>query len=304
MQIYDTIIIGAGPAGLTAAIYAARREMKTLIIGVEVGGQMSKTFSIDNYPGIKTIGGLELASNAANQVKDLGVEIINSSIQKIIKENNLFIIEEKKNGSTYQAKTLILAFGLKKRNLGLMGEEKFDGHGLSYCVNCDGPLFKNKTVAVVGGGNSGAEAVEFLAKICPQVYWLEIMPDLKADPFLVQQIKQLPNVKIFTNAKITALKGEEKITAIKVIQNEQEINLEVQGVFVEIGYLAETDWLKNLVKLDNSGQIKTDALGHTNIQGIFAAGDVTDSKHKQIVVASGSGAIAALEAYEYLRQQN
>ena len=304
MIIYNTIIIGAGPAGLTAAIYAARRAMKTLMIGEEVGGQINKTFTIENYPGIKTIGGSELALNAGNQVKELGVEIITGRVNKITKENNLFIISEKETGATYQAKTLILSFGLKKRQLGLLGEEKFDGHGLSYCVNCDGPLFKNKNVAVVGGGNSGAEAVEFLAKICPTVYWLEIMPDLKADPVLIQQIRQLNNVKIFIQTKITALKGDPWLTNIVVDHEGQTETLTVQGIFVEIGYIAETDWLKGVVELDNAGQIKVDALGSTNVPGIFAAGDVTNSKHKQIVVASGAGAIAALEAYEYLRKQN
>jgi len=302
-MLYDTIIIGAGPAGLTAAIYAARREMKTLVISQEIGGQMAKTFLIENYPGIKSISGFELSQNTNQQIKNLGVEILNGSIQKITKENNLFILEEKETGITYQTKTVILASGLKKRKLNLDSEEKFESQGLSYCVNCDGPLFKNKTVAVVGGGNSGAEAVEFLAKICPNVYWIEIMPELKADPILIQQIKQLNNVKIFTNTKIIALNGDKIISNITIDHNGAEESLAAQGVFVEVGYLAETDWLKDIVELDDFGQVKIDQLGATNVPGIFAAGDITNSKHKQIVVASGMGAIAALEAYEYLRKQ-
>ncbi|HPA25829.1 MAG TPA: FAD-dependent oxidoreductase [bacterium] len=303
MHIYDTIIIGAGPAGLTAGIYTTRRTLKTLIIGAEIGGQMAKTFVIENYPGLKSIDGFALANQMLEQVKELGAEFINDTTVKISKENNLFSVQTAAN-KNYTAKTIIITSGLKKRKLGLEGEEKFDGHGLSYCINCDGPLFKNKNVAVVGGGNSGAEAVEFLAKICPTVYWLEITDTLRADPILIERLKKIPAVNILTNTQIMALQGNEKLTAIKIKTNNQENNLEVEGVFVEIGYLAETTWLKDFINLDPLGQVIIDELNHTNVPGVFAAGDVSNSKYKQVIVAAGTGAIAALEAYEYIQKNS
>lgn len=300
MNIYDTIIIGAGPAGLTAGIYTCRRTLKTLIIGKELGGQMAKTFLIENYPGLKSIDGFALANQMLEQVKELGAEFINDTVVKISKENNLFSVHTADN-KNYITKTVILTSGLKKRQLGLPGEEKFDGHGLSYCINCDGPLFKNKNVAIVGGGNCGAVAVEFLVKICPTVYWLEITDTLRADPILIERLKKLPNVTILTNTQITALQGAEKLTAIKIKTNNQEDNLAVEGVFVEIGYIAETTWLKDFINLDQLGQVIINELNHTNMPGIFAAGDVSNSKYKQVIVSAGTGAIAALEAYEYIQ---
>lgn len=303
MKIYNTIIIGSGPAGLSAAIYTTRRAMETLIIGSEIGGQMGKTFFIENYPGFKSVEGFRLANNMLEQAQELGAEFIDETVFKIFKENNLFSIQTKNNKS-YLSQTIILASGLKKKTLGLENEKKFDGHGLSYCINCDGPLFKNKKVAVVGGGNSGAEATEFLAKICPQVYWLEITDTLRAEPILIERIKKTNNISLMTNTQIIALNGNEKLESLKILENKQEKMLDIEGLFVEIGYLAETDWLKDYIKLDNLGQIMVNELNQTNIPGIFAAGDVTNSKYKQVIISAGSGAVAALEAYNYIQNAN
>ncbi|HPI67344.1 MAG TPA: FAD-dependent oxidoreductase [bacterium] len=300
-NIYDVIIVGAGPAGLTAGIYTTRRALKTLVVGAELGGQISKTVLIENYPGIKTTGGLGLAYQMQEQLKSFGAEIITDQATSLKLQDKIWQLTLS-NGQNYFAKTIILAFGLKKRKLGLANEEKFDGRGLSYCVNCDGPLFKDKNVVVVGGGNSGADAVEFLAKICPQVYWLEVTDKFRADERTQEKIKQLKNVTLWPKTKLTNLAGTDFLASVTAEKDGQLQELNVSGVFVEIGYQAETSWLKELINLDELGQIKIDNLGHTNQAGIFAAGDVTNSKYKQIVVAEGAGAIAALEVYDYVQK--
>lgn len=300
--MYDVIIIGAGPAGMTAAIYCARRAMKVLVVSKEMGGQVAKTFLIENYPGLKSVDGVELVFAMKAQVESLGVEIVTGVVEKIEKvvTGGFEIISAEKH---YLAKTIIIATGLVKKKLGVPNEEKYDGRGLSYCINCDGPLFKDKTVAVVGGGNSGAEAVEFLAKICPQIYWLEITNQPRADVVLLDIIKKMSNVEILMQTKVIALNGDGMLSSITIDKNGAVLEKNTQGVFVEIGYQAQTEWLKEVLDLDSLGQIKIDALGHTSCPGIFAAGDVTKNHYKQIVVAEGMGAIAALEAYKFILNQ-
>jgi len=256
---------------------------------------------IENYPGIKTTGGLGLAMQMQEQLKSFGAEIVTAHVSTLKKSDKNWQVDTAE-GESYLAKTIILAFGLKKRKLGLENEEKFDGRGLSYCVNCDGPMFKDKVVTVVGGGNSGADAVEFLAKICPQVYWLELTDNFRAEEHTKEKIKKLTNVSLWPKTKITNLVGTDFLISIVVAKDGQMQELNVGGVFVEIGYQAETNWLRDLVDLDELGQIKIDNLGHTNQPGVFAAGDVTNSKYKQIVVAEGAGAIVALEAYDYVQK--
>ncbi|HOY56048.1 MAG TPA: FAD-dependent oxidoreductase [bacterium] len=300
--MYDVIIIGAGPAGMTAAIYCARRAMKVLVVSKEMGGQAAKTFLIENYPGLKSVDGVELVFAMKAQVESLGVEIVTGVVEKIEKiiTGGFEVTSAEKH---YLAKTIIIATGLVKKKLGVLNEEKYDGRGLSYCINCDGPLFKDKTVAVVGGGNSGAEAVEFLAKICPQIYWLEITDQLRADAVLLDIIKKMSNVEILLQTKVTALNGDGMLSSITIDKNGAVLEKNTQGVFVEIGYQAQTEWLKEVLNLDSLGQIKVDELGHTSCPGIFAAGDVTKNHYKQIVVAEGMGAIAALEAYKFILNQ-
>lgn len=330
--IYDVIIVGAGPAGMTAAIYASRRAMKTLIVGQDVGGQMAKTLRIENWPGIKMTDGVSLAFQMKEQVERFGAEfeigevvqikksVISHSIKEPVVRNIRTVVRNirtvgsngtttgkssgfriiTKEGKSFKSKSVILAFGLEKRKLGLRDEDKFVGQGLSYCVSCDGPLFKGRNVAVVGGGNSGAEAVEFLAKICPKVYWLELLDHLNADQIFIKRIKKLVNTEILLGTQISELGGDIKLEGIK-LKTKADI-LAVQGVFVEVGYQTKTDWLKGLVELDKTGQVKVNKFCHTNVPGIFAAGDVTNVKYKQIVVAEGMGAVAALETYEYINR--
>ena len=317
MGVYDLIIIGAGPAGMTAGIYASRKEMKTLVISQDVGGQMSKTAAIENYPGVEKIDGVALAFKIKKQVEGFGAEFITDKVKEIKQltthsqqlEFEVIMEDNKK----FRAKSIILAFGLEKRKLGLANEEKFIGNGLSYCVTCDGPMYRDENVAVVGGGNAGAEAVEFLAKICPKVYWLEVMDKINADEILVNRISKLKNIKIMTSVQVAELIGKDKLESIKIKPADSKIgeephhpvfqeNIHISGLFVEIGYTPKSDWLKKMVDLDKRGQIKVDNLCHTNMPGIFAAGDCTDTKYKQIVIAEGQGAIAALEAYEYVNK--
>ena len=311
-NIYDTIIIGSGPGGMTAGIYTARRAMKTLILGKDLGGQMSKTLIVENHPGVKTSDGISIAMQIQEQAKSFGVEFESEKVKTIEREEKLFNIKTE-SGKVFNSKSVILAFGLEKRKLNLQNEEKIEGRGLSYCVTCDGPMFKNKINAVVGGGNSGAEAVEFLSKISTKVYWIEVMEKINADKILQDRISKLENVEIMTNTKVTKLIGAEKLEEIIIEKNDPKSTgsldpardrLRVAGVFVEIGYVSQSEWLDNFVELDNFGQIKINNLCHTNQPGVFAIGDCTEIKYKQIVIAEGMGAIAGLESYSYVNKSN
>jgi len=300
-KIFDVIIIGSGPAGMTSAIYTARKEMTTLVIGKDIGGQMSKTFVIENAPGVEKIDGISLSFKMQEQTESFGAEFETAEIIKIKKENNVFNLIDKDN-KNYKAKSVILAFGLEKRKLGLPSESKFEGKGISYCVTCDGPIFKGRDMAVIGGGNAGAEAVEFLAKICPKIYWLEVMNEIKADEIFTNRIKKLNNVKILTSTKILEFLGDDELKGAKIKNNKQENKLKFAGAIVEIGYKANTEWVSKLVELDNFGQIKTNQFCETNTPGIFAVGDITNIKYKQIVIAEGQGAIAGLGVSDYVQK--
>lgn len=300
--MYDTIIIGAGPAGFTAGIYAARREMKTLIIGKEVGGQLIWASEIENYPGFKSIASFELISKMQAQVTSLGVELKTKEIKRIEQEkNNTFIVytEEEK----LHTKTIIITMGLSPRRLAIPGEEELSGKGVSYCANCDGPFFKDKVVAVVGGGNSALDAAEVLSKIASQVYLIHRRQDFRAFGVLVQEVKARQNITMLLSSEVKAIIGKDKVEKIKIFNKEknktQELNLD--GIFIEIGRIAHTDLVKDLVKRDDRDQIIVDEKCRTITPGIFAAGDVTQVPFKQITIAMGQATIAALSAYQYLQ---
>jgi len=301
-NIYDLIIIGAGPAGMTAGIYAGRKEMKTLILSKDVGGQMAKTAIIENHPGEIITDGVALAFKIKEQVEKTGVDFETQTIKSIKSTKDDMFEVESESGQKYITKSVILAFGLARRKLGLDNEKDFEGKGLVYCVTCDGPLFKDKPVAVVGASNAGAEAAEFLAKICPKVYWIEMTDKINADKILADRVTKLKNVKVLLSSQITELVGESKLERIILRQAQGDTSLEVSGLFVEIGYVPQSEWIKDLVALDKGGQIKINELCQTNVPGIFAAGDCATTKYKQIVIAEGEGATAALEAYEYINK--
>ncbi|OGM89171.1 thioredoxin-disulfide reductase [Candidatus Wolfebacteria bacterium RBG_13_41_7] len=301
MEIYDLIIIGTGPAGLTAAIYAARREMKTLLIGKEIGGQVVWAREIENYPGFKIISNLELIKRWQEQINFLKIPVINTEVNLIENQNDIFIVHAAQG--TYHSRTIILATGVAPRQLNIPGEKEFTGRGVSYCANCDGPFFKNKKVVVVGGGNAALDAAEVMTKIASQVVLVHRDDKFRAFEVLIKKVMTRANLEIRYHTEVTAILGNGKVAAVRLRNNRTQSSEELpaQGVFVEIGHEAKTGWLKDLVVLDEGGQIVIDKLGATSHQGIFAAGDVTASPYKQITVACGQGATAALSAYQYLQ---
>ncbi|MCK5416017.1 FAD-dependent oxidoreductase [Candidatus Parcubacteria bacterium] len=300
--MYDTIIIGAGPAGYTAGIYAARREMKALIIGKEPGGQVAMASEIENYPGFKSINSYELVLKFQEQVKALGVEIKNSEVKEIVKlENDSF--EIKTGLEVFKTKTVIIAIGLSPRRLAIKGEQEFAGKGVSYCANCDGPFYKNKIIAVVGGGNAAVDAAELLSKIGQKVYLIHRSEKLTAFNVLVDEVKSRENIDILLNTEIKEIIGSKNVKKVQIINNEKhkEKFLDVDGVFVEIGRIAHTDLIENFVERDNRMQIKVDEKCRTKTKGMFACGDVTNVPFKQITTAVGQATIAALAAYQYIQ---
>lgn len=300
--MYDLIIIGSGPAGMTAGIYAVRREMKTLIIGKELGGQLLWASEIENYPGFKNIQSFELIEKMKQQTLDAGVEIKSDEVKKIKKNaDKTFSIFT--NRETFQAKTVIISMGLSPRRLAIPGEEEFNGKGVSYCANCDGPFYKQKTVAVVGGGNSAFDAAEIMSKIAKQVYLIHRSDKFKAFDTLVTEVTNRENIKMITNAQLKLITGENKVEKIKYLdkQDNQEKEILVDGVFVEIGHIANTDLVADLVDRDEGSQIIAEANMATKTPGLFAAGDVVSGEFKQITIANGQATTAALSAYQYIQ---
>jgi thioredoxin-disulfide reductase len=302
--MYDIIIIGSGPAGMTAGIYAARREMKTLIVGKELGGQIALASEIENYPGFKTIGAIDLVYKMKEQVEALGVEIIGVEIKKIEKkEDGTFeLISEKE---ILKAKTVLSAMGLSPRRLKIKGENEFNGKGVSYCANCDGPLFRDKVVVVVGGGNSALDAAEMLSKIAKEVYLVHRRGEYRAFEALIKEVEERENIHELKNSEITEIKGEERVETITVHNNKEKTNkdIKVDGVFIEVGRIAHTDFLADLVEREANSQIIVDSSCKTKTPGLFAGGDVVNSEYKQITIAIGSATTAALSAYQYLQLQ-
>lgn len=302
--MFDTIIIGAGPTGLTAAIYASRRMMKTLVISKNIGGQIIWTSEIENYPGIKLTKGPGLANSILEQAKSFGVEIKIEEVNKITKQaDGNFAVETDKG--KYDAKTVIIAMGLVPKSLNLPNEKKLIGQGISYCANCDGLFFKGKTVAVVGGGNAALDAAGVMSKIASQVYLIYRKSKLSGFEILVAKVQDQNNIKIILDSEVTEISGKKKLEKIKIINKIDQTTkeLEVAGLFVEIGHEPETDLVADLVKRDSKGQVVVDLSGRTSLAGMFAAGDVTQSEFKQIVIGCGQGAVAALSAYKYLQNK-
>lgn len=298
---FDILVIGGGPAGVSAAIYAARKGVKVGIISEKIGGQILDTLNIENVIGIKQITGQNLALNFEEHMKDYNIQIIKSHRVKQIKKDDLFNIELE-NGFVLQSKTVIIATGARWRNLNVPGEEQFKNKGVAFCPHCDGPMFKNKDIAVVGGGNSGVEAAIDLAGTSSFVTLLEFMPELKADKVLQDKLYSLPNVNVLKNVQVKELKGSKNLEQLVYIdrQTQQEHTIDIQGVFIQIGLMPNTDWLGDFVERNRVGEIIVDNKGATSVPGVFAAGDCTNSPYKQIIISMGSGAIASLSAFEYL----
>jgi len=301
-NIYDVIIIGGAAAGLTSAIYAARREMKTLVITTNVGGQVASTALIENYSGIEQINGADLAKTFEKQAREFGAEIILAKVTKINEKEKekLFVVTG--GDEEYTSRTIILAIGKTPRSMGISGEGEFTGKGVTYCATCDAPMFRDKIVAVVGGGNSAFDAVSLLTQIAKKVYLIHRREEFRAFEGIVHDAKQKENVEFVLNSTVEEVKGDNFVKAI-IVKNKESgemRELDVQGVFVEIGSEVDTDFVKHLVEVDEIKQIKTNKNAETSHPGIFAAGDVTDTPFKQIVVAAGEGSKAALAAYNYI----
>lgn len=302
-DLYDIIIIGAGPAGLTAGLYTARRTLKTLIVSKDLGGQAAISPEVENYPGVGLISGVELMQKFEKQTESFGAKIVYQEVIHIEKDSGKFLVKTKKE--TFQGKALILAFGLLPRNLNIPGENEFKGKGVTYCATCDGPLYKNKTVAVIGGGNSALDAAEYLSKIAKQVYLIHRQDQFKGEEMTVRELKKNSNIKMVLSSEILEIKGNQFVESILIKNNGHDTTKEIKvdGVFIEIGYVAKTDFIKTLVDINNKGEIITDKDSNTSQEGVFACGDVTDSSYKQIAISAGEGVKAALQAYKYLRLQ-
>lgn len=302
--MYDLIVIGSGPAGMTAGIYAARREMKTLLIGRELGGQLVWANEIENYPGFERISSFELINKIKGQVLNFGVEIKDDEVKKIEKTAaGHFLLYT--NRETFEAKTVIIAMGLAPRRLAVPGEVELNGKGVSYCANCDGPFYKNKAVCVIGGGNSALDAAEVLSKIASHVYLIHRSESFRAFNVLVDEVKNRSNIEIFMNTEVKSITGGQKVERIKIFNSKtgEERDLAVDGVFVEVGRIASTDLVAGLADRNDKNQIIVNNKAETKTPGLFAAGDVTDCEFKQITIAMGQATIAALSAYQYIQMK-
>ncbi|MDA9913669.1 alkyl hydroperoxide reductase subunit F [Methylophilaceae bacterium] len=302
---FDVLIVGGGPAGASSAVYAARKGIKTGIVAERFGGQVMDTLGIENFISVKATEGPKLVKALEEHVLDYEVDVMNHQrAQKIhIPKNKEDKFElELANGAKLKSKTLILSTGARWRELGVPGEIEFKGKGVAYCPHCDGPLFKGKHVAVIGGGNSGVEAAIDLAGIVGHVTLFEFMPNLKADQVLQDRLYSLKNVDVMLNTQTKEILGDTKVTTIKYMDRDtqEEKNLALEGVFIQIGLIPNTDWLKEDIKLTQYGEIEVNDHGETSVPGIFAAGDVTTVPYKQIIIAMGEGSKAALGAFDYL----
>ncbi|MEK7576046.1 MAG: FAD-dependent oxidoreductase [Patescibacteria group bacterium] len=299
---YDLIIIGADSAGLTAGIYAGRKKLNTLILTKQIGGQSIYTNTIENYPGIDLIGGIELIGKITAQVKKYGVEIKEEEVVSIEKGEKDFSVKTK-NEESIETKSVIIATGKVPRRLDVPGEKELENKGVSFCSICDAPLFGGKLVAVIGGGNSGLETAMDLTKYAEKIYVFEYTPKLRGDEFLQDKLKQSGKVEFILNAEIKKIKGRDFVEKIVYLERKTEKikDMPVSGVFVNIGWDPAALFLGKLVDLNSRGEIIVDPKTmETSVRGIFAAGDVTESVYKQIVIAAAEGAKAALSAYNYV----
>ena len=301
--MHDLIIIGGGPAGMTAAVYAARKKLNALLLSKDVGGQVNWTLGIENYMGYQIIEGPELINKFEEQVKQFPIDMeIGEDVSSLSRISGGF--EAKTDGGkAYQAKATIIVTGKRPRPLNVPGEEKLRGRGVTYCATCDGPLFAGMKVAVIGGGNSALEAVDDMVKIAEHVY-LVSLTQLTGDQILVDKVKTAGNLTIFLEHEVLEITGEELVDGIKIqnLKTKQKTELEVGGVLIEIGLIPNSDPVKGVVNLNHVGEIEVNCNNETGVPGLFAAGDVTNVPEKQIVVAAGEGAKAALQAHRYLQR--
>jgi len=298
--IYDLIIVGAGPAGITASVYAARKKLKLLVITQDIGGQAAWSGDIENYTGYQFITGPELAQKFEEHLRKFGIDLKeNEEVIEVRKDTELIHVKTAKE--EYAARTVIIASGKRSKELGVAGEKEFKNKGLTFCATCDGPLFAGKDVAVIGGGNSALDAALQMIKIARKVYIINNTPSLNGDAVMLDKVKESKIVTVYNNTRVTQIIGDKFVKAIKIKKDEKEETLQLEGVFVEIGLLPNSDFAKDLLR-NQYGEITVNGRNETNIPGIFAAGDVTDVPEKQIIIAAGEGSKASLSAFKYLMQ--
>ena len=297
--MYDIIIVGGGPAGLAAAIYAARALKKVLLIEkATFGGQITQAVNVENYPGFETIGGMELGERMYDQAKKLGMESIYGEVSNIQKDATTFTIFV--SSKEYQSKALIYATGASPRKLGVVNEEKLLGSGISYCATCDGAFFKDKTVCVVGGGNTAIDDDLYLSNLCKKVYLIHRRDGFRGEPVKVTFLKEKENVEFILNATVKEVLGTDRVEAVLLNENNQERKLDVDGVFVAIGHEPNTKILEDFIPLTPNGYIITNLQLETAVAGFYAAGDVREKQVRQLTTATNDGTIAAIMACEYL----
>jgi len=300
--IFDVLVIGGGPSGSSAAIYSARKGLKTGIVVERFGGQVMDTMAIENFISVPYTEGPKLSRNLEEHVKNYNIDIIISESAKSINKNNDYIEVTLESNATLKSKTLIISTGAKWRELGVPGEKEFKNKGVAYCPHCDGPIYKGKDIAVVGGGNSGIEAAIDLANIVKHVTVLEFLPELKADAVLQEKLNSLSNVTVLKNVQVKEITGTNKVNGLVYVDRNtnEEKSIALEGIFVQIGLVPNTKWLNNTLEMNKIGEIIVDKKCATSLDGVFAAGDCTDSPYKQIIIAMGSGATASLSAFDYL----
>ena len=298
--MYDLIIIGAGPAGITASVYAARKRMSLLVITKDIGGQAAISGDIENYTGYQFITGPDLAAKFEEHMRKYDITLKeNEEVLELKKIGDNILV--KTNKGSYEAKTAIIASGKRSKEIDVPGEKEFKNKGLTYCATCDAPLFSGKVVAVIGGGNSALDAALQLIKIAKQVYIINITSALGGDAIMREKINESKLVTVLNNTQVTVILGDKFVSGIRIKKEGKEKQLALQGIFVEIGLIPNSDFA-NEVEKNQFGEIKVNSCNETNIPGVFAAGDVTDVPEKQIIIAAGEGSKAALSAFRYLSQ--
>ena len=301
--LYDVIIIGGGPAGLTAAVYALRKGLSIALIARTIGGQILDTSNIQNYMGYTFVDGSTLANKFFEQVKQFPAAILTEADASAVRREGDRILVTASTGVTLQSRALIIAAGKSYRTLGVPGEKELTGRGVAYCATCDAPLFAGKNVAVVGGGNSGAETALELAKIAASVTILQNLSAMTADRVLLDKLSALPNIRILTDVTVNSFEGTDALSGIHYTMREETFSEAFDGVFIEIGLVPNTSFLSGFVPLSRYGEIEIDCACRTAVPGVFAAGDITTVPEKQIIVAAGEGAKATLSAFKYLMAQ-
>ena len=298
--MYDLIIIGAGPAGITASIYAIRKKLNLLIISEDIGGQTAWSGDIENYTGYQFITGPDLTSKFEEHMRKYSVPLKEGEkVLDVKKIDDKIVVKTDKN--SYESRTVIVASGKRSRELNVPGEKEFKNKGLTYCATCDAPIFAGKNVAIIGGGNSALDAALQLMRIARHVYLINIVPRLTGDPVMIEKVQESKIVSIMNNTKVLGITGDKMVRAIKVEREGKPEDLPVEGIFVEIGLIPNSHFIPDVAK-NSLGEIRVDSFNQTNIAGVFAAGDVTDVPEKQIIIAGGEGAKAALTAFRYLNQ--